>query len=437
MTRPSDPLLLSPEEAKKQEIFFSTPRVPRRLERLIEEYIDRKTGKNWDDQVILERIRAAVVAQKGRYWARGRRRKISYEKGYDVLAYLGYHAPVYLVQTELLLHRLVKDRLLPRHLRVLDVGCGPGVVSAAVVDYFGRLEGPTAEVTGLDLSEENLEAYAAIVGPYAGHKRVVSVNEPVMADLRHLPQDALRGPFDLIVFSNVLNELQSLGPEEKADLVARYADLLSSEGSILLVEPAEKATSTGLREVQRALVERGLTVYAPCTYLWDAPCRPERCWTFESGPEVKPPRLMEALAAGRDGYRFRNTDIKVSYAVLRTDGLTRWGVLERPAKVARLGALSAHVDRQVNLCAARMSGEIGDEKRHVVKVCDGTTKKPVYAVLPEYARNKGNEFLLDAEYGDLLLFTNAKVKYNKDADTYSVIIGKKTTVTPLGEGGLS
>ncbi|MDD3621129.1 MAG: methyltransferase [Methanofollis sp.] len=432
MTRPSDLLLLSPEEIKKQEIFFSAPRVPRRLERLIEEYVGKKTGKSWDDKVVLERIRTAVVAQKGRYWARGRERKISYEKGYDVLAYLGYHAPVYLVQTELLLHRLVRGGLLPRHLRVLDVGCGPGVVSAAVVDYFGRLNGPTAEVTGLDLSEENLEAYTAIVGPYAEHKDVVSVNEPVLADLCHPPEGALPGPFDLIVFSNVLNELQGLRSEEKADIVAGYVSLLSSEGSILLVEPAEKATSTGLREVQRALVERDLTVYAPCTYLWDTPCQPERCWTFESGPEVRPPRLMEALASSREGYRFKNTDIKVSYAVLRTDGLTHWGTLARPAKVARLGALSSHVGRQVNLCAARMSGEIGDEKRHVVKVCDGTTKKPVYAVLPGYARNKGNEYLLVAEYGDLLLFRNAKVKYNKGADTYSVIVGKKTKVTPLG-----
>ncbi|WP_220680716.1 small ribosomal subunit Rsm22 family protein [Methanofollis formosanus] len=434
MTRPSDPLLLSPEEARKQEVFFSAPRVPRRLERLIEEHIGRKTGKAWDDRVVLDRIRAAVIAQKGQYWARGRHRQISYEKGYDVLAYLAYHFPVYLVQTDLLLHRLVTEGLVPRHLRVLDVGCGPGVVSAAVVDYFGRLEGATAEVTGLDRSEENLEAYAAIVGPYAGHKGVVSINEPVLADLCHPPEDTLAGPFDLIVFSNVLNELRDVGPEEKAALVAGYARLLSAGGSILIVEPAEKETSTGLREVQRALVESGMTVYAPCTYLWGAPCQPERCWTFESGPEIKPPRLMEALAAGKEGYRFRNTDIKVSYAVLRTDGLTRWGALERPAKTARLGALSSHVGRQVNLCAARMSGEIGDEKRHVVKVCDGTTKKPVYAVLPEYARNKGNESLLAAAYGAPLLFTNAKVKYNKEADTYSVIVGKKTTVTLLDGG---
>ncbi|WP_265580298.1 small ribosomal subunit Rsm22 family protein [Methanofollis aquaemaris] len=434
MTRPSDPLLLSPEGARKQEVFFSAPRVPRRLERLIEEYIGRKTGKAWDDRVVLERIRAAVVAQKGQYWARGRRREISYEKGYNVFAYLAYHTPVYLVQTELLLHRLVTEGLLPRHLRVLDVGCGPGVVSAAVVDYFGRLEGATAEVTGLDRSEENLEAYAAIVRPYAGHKGVVSVRDPVMADLCNPPEDVLTGSFDLIVFSNVLNELRGLGSEEKADLVAGYARFLSPEGSILLAEPAEKETSTGLREVQRALVGSGMTVYAPCTYLWGAPCQPERCWTFESGPEIRPPRLMEALVAGKEGYRFRNTDIKVSYAVLRADGLTRWGDLERPAKSAHLGALSSHVGRQVNLCAARMSGEIGDEKRHVVKICDGTTKKPVYAVLPEYAMNEENASLLTAEYGDLLFFANVKVKYNKEVDTYSVIVGKKTTVTPLGRG---
>jgi len=435
MTRPDVPLHLLPEEEKKQEDFFASPRVPRRIERLIEDYIEKKTGKTWNDPVVLERIRNAIVTQKGGYWTKGRRRRISYTKGYDVLAYLAYQFPVYLVQSELLLHSLVADGLLPRHMRVLDAGCGPGVVSLAIADYLGRVEEATAHIDAIDVSEENIEAYMALVLPSAEKKGRVAVERPVAGDLLSPPGDRLPGPYDLIVFSNVLNEIQGCGPAEKAAMVARFAERLSPEGTVLIVEPAEKDAATALREVQRALVETGLTVYAPCTPLWGELCRPDRCWTFDSGPEIRPPRLMEALAAGEEGYRYHNTDIKFSYLALRKDGFTRDGYrIGKNLKAARLGSLDDHVGKRIHLCAARMSADIGDSERHVVKICDGTPKKPVYAVLPEYSRNEGNEPIVSGRYGEVLIIRNATVRYNKEADTYSVIIGRKTTVTTAGRG---
>ncbi|MDK2974135.1 MAG: hypothetical protein PWP08_506 [Methanofollis sp.] len=435
MTRPDAPLHLSSGEEKKQEEFFASPRVPRRIERLIEEYIEKKTGKSWNDPVVLERIRNAVVVQKGGYWARGRRRQISYAKGYDVLAYLAYQFPVYLVQTELLLHDFVADGLIPRDMRVLDAGCGPGVVSLAIADYLGRVEGATARIDAIDRSEEHIEAYQALAPRYAEKKGRVAVERPAVRDLLGPPEERPGGPYDLIVFSNVLNEIPGAGPEEKAAMIAGFAENLSPDGTVLIVEPAEKDASTALREVQRTLVSAGLTVYAPCTPLWGETCRPDRCWTFVTGPEIRPPRLMEALATGEEGYRYRNTDIKFSYLVLRKDGLAREGYrIEKNLKAARLGALDDHVGKRIHLCAARMSADIGDTGRHVVKICDGTPKKPVYAVLPEYSRNEGNEAILTGRYGEILIVRNATVRYNREADTYSVIIGRKTTVTPAGRG---
>lgn len=434
MARPSDPLVLSAAETRKEEEFLASPRVPRRMERLIEEYIEKKTGKVWNDPVVLDRIREAVVAQKGQYWARGKKRKPKYGRGYDVLAYLSYHFPVYLVQFEILLHELVQDRLVPGHLRILDAGAGPGVVSLAVVDYYGRLDDAQAEISALDRSDENIEAYTALVPPYAEKKGLVTIAHPLIADLRDTP--GLSGTYDLIVFSNVLNEIPDLDAAKKADLVASYAAFLSPEGTVVLIEPAEKEGSTALRQIQAALTSRGFSVYAPCTHLWGEACRPDRCWTFATGPDVKPPRLMEALAGGEEGYRFRNTDIKYSYAILRKDGLTRVSYrIGKQDKAARLGSLPTHVSRQIHLRAAKMSTDIGDEKRHVVKICDGTTQTPVYAVLPAYARNEGNEALISGKYGEILSIRNAGVRYNREADTYSIIIGRKTTVTPIGGRG--
>ncbi|TAJ45480.1 small ribosomal subunit Rsm22 family protein [Methanofollis fontis] len=434
MTPPRAAIRLSADDSKKQEEFFASPRVPRRLERLVEEYVAKKTGKAWNDPVVLDRIRSAVVAQKGGYWSRGRGR-ITYTKGYDVLAYLAYQFPVYLVQTEVILHRLAMDRLLPAQMRVLDAGCGPGVVSLAVIDYLARIEGVSASIEAIDLSEEHVEAYLSLVPAYAERKGQVSVARPVRGDLTDPPKGALQGPFDLILFSNVLNELPCTDPADRAAVVARFMDRLSPDGTMVLVEPAERESSTALREVQQHLVSRGYTVYAPCTPLWGEACRPERCWTFAGGPEIRPPRLMEALAAGEEGYRFRNTDIKYSYAIIRRDGRTRERYRIAPTmKVARLSSLADHVGRRINLCTALMSADIGDEKRHVVKICDGTTTKPVYAVMPVYTRNTGNDALLSGEYGGIVVIRNATVRYNAGADTFSVIIGRKTTIEPAGRG---
>ena len=62
-----------------------------------------KTGKDWSDPVILERLRRAIVAQKDDYWKPTNKRSLQYTKGYSVFGYLAYHFPVYFMQTRHLL----------------------------------------------------------------------------------------------------------------------------------------------------------------------------------------------------------------------------------------------------------------------------------------------------------------------------------------------
>jgi hypothetical protein len=90
--------VLSGEERAVIDAYLSTPSLPPLLEDLIVEVIGKKTGKRWDDPVILGRLRRAIVSQKDQYWREGREKKISYEKGYSVLGYLVYQLPVYFFQ---------------------------------------------------------------------------------------------------------------------------------------------------------------------------------------------------------------------------------------------------------------------------------------------------------------------------------------------------
>jgi hypothetical protein len=81
-------LTLASDDKKRFSRFFEEPKVPRPLDELMREYISKKTGKHWDDPVILERIRQAVIAQKGDYWREGQKKKVQYEQGYRIFAYL-------------------------------------------------------------------------------------------------------------------------------------------------------------------------------------------------------------------------------------------------------------------------------------------------------------------------------------------------------------
>jgi len=423
---PARPMALNEEGRKAQEAFLSSPKLPEKLEKLIERYIEKKTGKPWNDPAVLDRIRKAIVAQKAGYWKEGPKRKISYEKGYDILGYLAYQFPVYFVQSEHILYELAMDGLLKDRMKVLDAGTGPGTVPLAMADFYSRTGCGEAVIYSVEKSDENIEAFMALVPGYAEGSGVMA-EKPIKADLLSLKPDELHDGLDLIIFSSVLNEL-GVDVERRAGIVKSIAGKLASDGNIVIVEPADKVNSTEMRKLVVRLMDKGMGVYSPCSFIWCARCHPESCWTFEEKEDIKPPRLMQKVA-GEEPYRFMNTDIKYSYAILRNDDLSRekYRVPEK-AKFARLSKLKAHLNKHINVVTAVMSGDLGDKKDHVFKVCDGTSIKPVYAVLPFFHESPNNEALLKAKYGQAVEIYGVLVRYNKEYDAYNLLVTRNTTI---------
>jgi hypothetical protein len=425
-------LVLTGEEKERQEAFFRAPGVPGKLERLIEAYVEKKTtGKQWDDPMVLGRIRKAVIAQKNAYWKEGKARKIHYATGYSVLGYLAYQFPVYFAQFEHILYGLAREGLLKRRMKVLDAGTGPGVVPLAIVDFLDRLDSGEAVIHSIEMYEENIEAYSELVPEYAAAKGRVKIEKPVKADLLDMP--AIPDNLDLIVFSNVLNEVRA-PLYKKADLVAGMAKNLAADGSLIIIEPADRENSMAMRELVRALLDQGLGIYSPCTFIWCLQCQAEACWSFDEKADVQPTRLMKKLADTEEPFRFTNTDIKFSYAILRKDQLTKEKYRVPPgAKFARMSKLKDHVGKRINVVASKMSGDLGDRKDHVFKVCDGTGASPVYAILPNYNIVPGNEALMSAGYGEVLEFRSILVRRNEEYGSYNLMIGKSTSVIPAGQ----
>jgi SAM-dependent methyltransferase len=424
------PFVLAEKERAKLNIFLQRPEIPDKLQMLIGNYIRKKTGKEWQDPVILERIRSSVMMQKGEYWQEGTKKKIRYEKGYRVFAYLAYQFPVYYTQSEHLLLMLAELGLLKEHMAVLDAGSGPGATTLAITDFLGRAGHGTAEIFALELSEEQREAYTYLTSGFSEGSKSVVVHRVTEGDIRNIVPGTLPRDIDLMVFQNVLNEISGSTIPERANVVANLSDLLSPSGIVLLVEPADLANSVGLRELAGELSRRhGFNVISPCIRGGTRTCRSERCWSFVEKSPVRPTRLMDAVSEHPEYYRFRNTDIKYSFAVLvKSPSNAASEPFPCDKKTAPLSSLSRHVGKKINVCGAVMSGDLGNLRTHLWKLCDGSPQKPVYVVLPSYNSSPANKGLANAPYGERIRLSGVLVRYNPGHDSYNLLVTRDTRV---------
>jgi hypothetical protein len=303
-------------------------------------------------------------------------------------------------------------------------------VPLAIGDFYSRLDDARATVYSVERSEEHIEAFMFLREQCTQKGAPVSIKPPIRADLTTFDPAKIPQQIDLMIFSNVLNEINDLSLDRRADLVMRLSERLAPDGTILIVEPAEEAASTQLRVLSLNLKKRGLTVHSPCSFVWGTNCTPDRCWSFVTAPCIRPTRVMETLAACDEPFRYVNIDIKYSYVVLRKDGKTR-DTYRVPAgsRVLRLSQIHRHVDKRVNLIASKMSENLGDAKTLLFRLCDGTASTPVYAVVPSYHITHENEAIVSARYGAILELQSVLVRHNPKHAAYNVLVSRHTSIT--------
>lgn len=251
-------------------------------------------------------------------------------------AYLSYFLPVNLSKVQVLLDELPSDSCTgppDRPMSVLDLGCGPGTGSLALLDWLWHRSPARAKsvsVLATDASDAPLrgtkrlwQAYCQEVGIADPGLRCVEGNleHPLKGDLGK--QIVRTGPYDLIIMANCLNELFPAAADASAErtaVVAQFLPFLAPHGTIMIIEPALRQTARGLHQIRNNLLKQNLcTVYSPC--LHEGPCpaldRPDD-WCHEERPWQTPP----VIAAIDREVGFIKDALKFSYLLLRTDGRT-------------------------------------------------------------------------------------------------------------------
>ncbi len=429
------PLPAGEDVIRELERLFKKPQLSARIESLIESYIERTCGKNWHTGKTAELIRENIVKQKEEYWKR--KEDLQYPK-IRIISYLLYHFPVYFCQFQYLLLELLEKGLLTNKMSFLDTGSGPGTITLSTMDFLHKLLGVYSKkgidvklnirIGSIEQAEENINCYKELTSRYistsAPENANIVIEEPVHALLETAPATEA----DFIIFSNVLAEM-SASPRERAIVVERLASG-SRNPTIIIIEPAERETSCALRVTQHALTRKGFTAYSPCTFIWGTDCTGENCWSFQELGNIQVPSFMEKIARTEESYRYINTDMKFSSMILRKNGIAKHAYRAK-GKFVRLSNIRKHVEKRVNVVASLMSGNLGDEKTFVFKVCDGTASSPCYAVLPSYHINGGNKKLLEAGYGDIVEIFGTLVRENKTLSSYNLLITRNTIVKPV------
>jgi SAM-dependent methyltransferase len=416
------------EDGPVEVAFDGVEAFPAEYGHTLEELLVAEYGPEWpageSGAAIRERIRAVKEA-----YLHGSPVEYDYE---TALAYAVYHLPDYYATVQYVLAELAADGLLGRDLRVLDVGAGVGgpalglaefVPGDALVDYHAVEPSATAEVFEGLLGDTGRNVHATV------HRSRAEEFDPGVVPERE-GADRPAG-FDLVLFSNVLSEL-----EDPAAVIRRYADALGPSGTVVAIAPADRETATGLRRVERAVADDGpCTVYAPTARLWPGARPTDECWSFDVRPDIEVPAFQRALAdhagEGADGTderpgEFVNVDVQYAYSLLRTDGKRRYDVALDASNVARFADSATHVTNRVDCYAVKLSHDLSEGGNPLFRVGDGSQSVAHFAVLTE--ESMLNEDLRTAEYGDLLALSNVLVLWNDDEGAYNLVVDGETVV---------
>jgi SAM-dependent methyltransferase len=398
---------------------WSPEAFPERHERALLDLLVERLGPDWHRGGTGDRLRERLRALKEDYY---RRNTVEYDE-IAALAYAIYHLPDYWAAPGYVLDRVAARDLLERRLRVLDVGAGVG--------------GPALGVAAYLPDDAVVEYHAVEPSPAADVFERMMENAPrnVRPTVHRTTAEAFDYPetYDLVLCANVLSEL-----DDPVAVGRRCLDALAPDGTFVAIAPADRATSTGLREVERELAPPGgdVAVYGPTLRLWPDAAPADDCWSFDAGRDLAVPAFQRKLDEGGDGRpngapgdgTFVNTSVRFSYVVLRPDGTRRVDVRASPGRHARMAESERHVTERIDLLAVKLSHDLTDDAdaNPLFLVGDGSQQVDHYAVL---ARESGlNRALAGAPYAAVLSFENVLLLWNDDEGAYNLVVDGETVV---------
>jgi hypothetical protein len=142
----------------------------------------------------------------------------------------------------------------------LDLGSGPGSCGIACAHYFKQLGVTNLELNAVDHSATALAALEPFAAVVLGNNYEVKTRIGDAHRMETWPE----GPFDIILAGFVLNEMKSLNQAALLQWIEAMKSRLTSDGLIIILEPALKVTSQRLQRLSDAIAaQNSITRIAP------------------------------------------------------------------------------------------------------------------------------------------------------------------------------
>lgn len=216
----------------------------------------------------------------------------NYDRKEEILAYGLFFFPQTYTRTlwvvEELLQRNQWQPDTSRPLRILDLGCGSGAASFALLDQLDA-SGMQLEVEhyGVDRSGYNLDAARELAGTLS-YQNIQVKSEWLRRDVTSSQFSWEKKPFslpwDIILMSFSFGEfVVGLEDEQAVDVVRDLSEAMKNSGVVIITEPSLMETAVRLEVVRDAIAEsEDLQVLAPCLHQAACPAlEQKRFWCHE------------------------------------------------------------------------------------------------------------------------------------------------------------
>lgn len=169
----------------------------------------------------------------------------------DVAAYLLHFHTSSMARTLACLQQLPTHITFPSTLHVLDVGCGTGAATEALIRWMNTHHPHVKlEVTLVDISRRVLSCARQRLSKLAS----------VTLQVHHGTIEDIQDKYDIILAAHVFNE------NEAQTTALCVVERLNRHGCLLLLEPALIDPTRSLMSFKNELVAEGLCTWAPCTH---------------------------------------------------------------------------------------------------------------------------------------------------------------------------
>ncbi len=198
-------------------------------------------------------------------------------------AYSLFFAPQTYARLSLVLAELPPFPETSQPLRVLDLGCGTGAASWALLDHLGRR--PVA----LSVRDRSRAALRCLHDCFSALRQARWPDAILRTDPSPLEEFTVpSGKFDVILLHYVLNELP---PDLRRTLLSRAARSLAPHGRLIICEPLVHDAGDYMRDLRAfALADLGLHILAPCPHSLacplDGPCHDVRTWKLPQSLQI-------------------------------------------------------------------------------------------------------------------------------------------------------